>query len=136
MVQTLPSAHHFLSEIIGKTQVRGNVELRSGKNSYSITDIPANTISEDNLVFKQEIGTARTICQAMMDEFGGDYLGTEFSIGNKKNILDSVFLKRAVKVSMVASKYDGKYAETDYDYQLDLNPLARKYPKLKPKIQT
>jgi hypothetical protein len=124
----------ILSEIIGKTQVRGNVELRSGKNNYSITDIPANTISEDSLVFKQEIGTASTICQVMLDEFGRDYIDVEFSNGSKKNILDSVFLKRAVKVSTVASDYDKKYAETDYDYQLNLNPLAGKYPKLNVKI--
>jgi len=61
-------------------------------------------------------------------------LNLEFSKGNKKNILDSIFLKRAVKVSMVAENFDEKYAETDFDYQLDLNPLKKKYPNLDKKI--
>ena len=124
----------FLADIIGKTQVKGTVELKSGKRHFLITDIPANTINEESNVFKQEIGTATTICQAMLDVFGNDYVDVEFSKGNKKNLLDSVFLKRAIKVSMVAENYDKKYSETDFDYQLDLNPLTGKYPKLGIKI--
>ena len=49
-------------------------------------------------------------------------------------MLDSIFLKRAVKVSMVAENYNEKYSETDFDYQLDLSPLTKKYPKLDKKI--
>ncbi len=124
----------FLADIIGKTQVKGTVELKSGKRHFLITDIPANTINEKSNVFKQEIGTAITICQVMLDVFGVDYINIEFSKGNRKNLLDSVFLKRAIKVSMVAENYDKKYSETDFDYQLDLKPLAKKYPKLDIKI--
>ena len=124
----------ILSEIIGKTQVKGTVDLKIGKMHYQITDIPANTISEESLVFKQEIGTFRIICQVMLDVFGNDYIQSEFTRGNKKNILDSVFLKRATKVSMIAKNYNKKYSETDYDCVLDLNPLKPKYPKLDVKI--
>jgi hypothetical protein len=125
----------ILSEFTSKTQVRGNVELEYKHAKYTITDIPANTISEDSLVFKQEIGAARTICQAMLDVFGRDYLDLEFPRGTvKKNILDSKFLKRAVKVFMVAKVYDKKFGETDFDYQLDLTPLLSKYPNLNKKI--
>ena len=124
----------FLADIIGKTQVKGTVELKSGKRHFLITDIPANTINEESNVFKQEIGTAITICQVMLDVFGDDYLNLEFSKGNKKNLLDSIFLKRAIKVSMVAENYDEKYSETDFDYQLDLNPLTKKYPKLDKRV--
>ena len=124
----------LLSEIIGKTQVKGTVDLKSGKQNFLITDIPANTINEQSLVFKQEIGTATTICQTMLDVFGNDYLDLEFSREAQKNLLDSVFLDRAVKVSMVAKNYEKKYSETDFDYQLNLNPLTKKYPKLRIKI--
>ena len=64
----------FLADIIGKTQVKGTVELESGKGHFLITDIPANTINEESNVFKQEIGTAITICQVMLDVFEDDYL--------------------------------------------------------------
>lgn len=124
----------LLSEVIGKTQVRGYVELQFNGQNYSIIDIPANTISEDSLVFKQEIGTARTICQVLLDVFGQDYLDLEFSGGKKKNLLDSVFLKRATKVSMIAQNFDSQYGETDFDYQLSLSPLTKNYPNLKKKI--
>jgi len=80
-------------------------------------DIPANTIIENGWVFMQEIGTATTICQVLLDIFGQDYLDLEFSTGNKKSILDSIFLKRATKISMIAKTYDTKYGETDFDYQ-------------------
>jgi len=82
----------------------------------------------------QEIGTATTICQVLLDIFGQDYLDLEFSTGNKKSILDSIFLKRATKISMIAKTYDTKYGETDFDYQLDLTPLSKKYPNMKGKI--
>jgi hypothetical protein len=123
-----------LSEIIGKTQVKGTVDLKKGGMYFQLIDIPANTISEESLVFKQEIGTARVICQVMLDIFGNDYLQSEFTKGNKKSILDSVFMKRATKVMMVAENYNKKYSETDYDYGLDLTPLNSKYPKLDVKI--
>lgn len=124
----------ILSEFVHKTQVKGRVELKYDELTYEITDIPANTISEQSLVFKQEIGAARTICQAMLDVFDKDYLDTEFSTENRKSILDSVFIKRAIKVSMVAENYEQKYGETDFDYLLDLSPLSEKYPKSTIKI--
>jgi len=124
----------ILSEFIGKTQVKGNVELEYSGRSYTITDILASTISEDSLVFKQEIGVANTICQAMLDVFGKDYLDKEFSRSVRKSILDSIFLKRAIKVCMIATNYEEEYGETDFDYQLDLTPLSKKYPNLKMKI--
>ena len=121
----------LLSEFTGRTQVRGDVKLSHNRRSYSITDIPANTISEESLVFKQEIGAARAICQAMLDAFNEEYLNVEFASGNTKKILDSKFLRRAVQVSMAAEQYDRKYAETDFDYQLDLRPLSKKFPSLR-----
>lgn len=124
----------ILSEFIGASQVKGKVILRHNRGLYTITEIPSNTISEDSLVFKQEIGTARTICQAMLDVFGEDYLKVEFAKGSEIELLDSTFLKRAVKVSMVARDYDRKFGETDFDYQLDLNPLSTSYPKMKMRI--
>lgn len=124
----------LLAEVIGKTQVRGSADLQFKGQTYSITDIPANTISEDSLVFKQEIGTARIICQVLLDIFGQDYIDLEFSGGKKKSLLDSAFLKRAVKVSMIAPNFDSHYGETDFDYQLDLAPLTKRHPKLEKKI--
>lgn len=124
----------LLSEFIGRAQVRGTVELGYGLGKYMIVDIPANTISEDSLVFKQEVGAARTICQAMLDVFGEEYLSAEFPAGTlTKNILDSKFLKRAVQVSMVTKGYDRKYAETDFDYQLILDPLQRQAANVRKK---
>jgi hypothetical protein len=70
----------------------------------------------------------------MLDVFGRDYIDVEFSKSPSKNILDSVFIKRAVKVSMVAKNYEKKYGETDFDYELDLAPLSAKFPKLRQKI--
>jgi hypothetical protein len=67
-------------------------------------------------------------------ELRKDYLETEFSTGCKKSILDSIFLRRAVKVSMIAKNYEKKYGETDFDYQLDINPLSTKYPSSRIKI--
>jgi hypothetical protein len=124
----------ILSDFIGKTQVRGTAELRLNKKIYEITDIPANTISEESLVFEQEIGTARTICQAMLDVFGDDYIDLEFSNRNRKPILDSVFLGRGIKVSMVAKNYEKRFGETDFDYKIDLSPLSKRYPNLDSKI--
>jgi hypothetical protein len=124
----------LLSEVVGKTQVRGNAEIRFGRQKYSLADIPANTIIENGWVFMQEIGTAIIICQVLLDIFGQDYIDLEFSNGNKKSILDSIFLKRAIKVSMIAKNYNSKYGETDFDYQLDLTPLARKHPNVEGKI--
>jgi hypothetical protein len=124
----------ILSEFIGKTQVRGTVSFRHSGKTYEIRDIPSNTISEDSLVFKQEIGAARTICQAMLDVFNSEYVNIEFSGSLNKSILDSIFIKRAVKVSTVAKNYEKKYGETDFDYQLDLNPLSARFPNLKSKI--
>jgi hypothetical protein len=115
-----------LSEFIGRTQVKGRAELDFARKKYTILDIPANTISEDSLVFKQEVGAAATICQAMLDVFGQEYLNIEFQ-GNISaiSLLDSKFLKRAVKISMVARNYERKYAETDFDYQLDLSAISK-----------
>ena len=117
----------ILSEFIGRTQVKGKVELDFERKKYTILDIPANTISEASLVFKQEVGAAATICQAMLDVFGQEYMNIEFQ-GNTSaiSLLDSKFLKRAVKISMVAQNYERKYAETDFDYQLDLSPISRR----------
>lgn len=120
----------LLSDVIGKTQVTGTVELAFKTQQYFITDIPANTIIENGWVFKQEIGTAKTICQAMLDVFGQDYIDIEFAKVNKKKILDSEFLRRATKISEIAVNYDKAYSETDFDYQLNLAPLATKYPNL------
>jgi len=123
----------LLSEFTGRTQVKGETKLLHNGQTYSITDIPANTISEESLVFKQEVGAARAICQAMLDVFGEEYLDVEFDPENSKKILDSKFLRRAVQVSMAAKQYDRKYAETDFDYQLDLRPLTKKFPSLRGK---
>ena len=123
----------LLSEFTGRTQVKGEAKLLHKGRTYSITDIPANTISEESLVFKQEIGAARAICQAMLDIFDEEYLNLEFESDTTKKILDSRFLSRAVQVSMAAKQYDKEYAETDLDYQLDLRPLSKKFPSLRGK---
>jgi hypothetical protein len=70
----------------------------------------------------------------MLDVFGEDYVDLEFSKGTRKPILDSVFLGRSVKVSMVAKNYEKKFSETDFDYKLDLGPLSKRYPNLDSKI--
>jgi hypothetical protein len=118
----------LLSDVIGKTQVRGTADFTFNSQQYTIAGIQANTIIENGWVFKQEIGTAKTIWQAMVDMFGQNYIDLEFSTGNKKSILDSVFLKRAAKISEVANNFEKQYAETDFDYQLNLAPLTKKYP--------
>ena len=48
--------------------------------------------------------------------------------------MSSKFLKRASKISEIAANYDTNYAETDFDYDLDLTPFTKKYPKLTGKI--
>jgi hypothetical protein len=122
----------LLSEFTGRTQVKGTVELNY-HGRYMITNIPANTISEESLVFKQEIGAARTICQVMLDVFGEEYLSIEFGKELTKTLLDSQFLKRASQVSMVAKEYDSEYAETDFDYELRLEPLRHQISSLRRK---
>jgi hypothetical protein len=124
----------ILSEIIGKTQVRGKVEFTFCRNHYSITDIPSNTTSEGTWVFKQEIGAARTICQALVDTFGQEYVDLEFGRERTINLVKSKFLRRASKVSEVASQFESDYAETDFDYELSFKELSIKYPCLKTKL--
>jgi hypothetical protein len=62
----------------------------------------------------------------MLDVFGEEYLSAEFPGGAlTKSVLDSKFLKRAIQVSTVTKGYDRRYGETDFDYQLDLDPLSK-----------
>ena len=69
----------------------------------------------------------------MLDVFGEEYLSAEFGKELTKTLLDSHFIKRASQVSMVAKQYDPEYAETDFDYELRLDPMRDQIPSLRRK---
>lgn len=117
---------NFFSEYIERTQISGNLSFKQNHIDYTITDIKANTINENGLVYTHEIGVPKTICEAMSTVFGSKYLDKEFGTNCKLKINDSKFLHRAKKINTIAHKIDEKFANTDYDWELDLSPIGIK----------
>jgi len=124
-------------QYIGRSQVKGSFSIVERGVTYSVTDIPVNSLAERNLVYYHEVGAPYVIFQALNDLYRGrdvkssspnKFLDVEFVSRNKFDITlgESVCLSRAVKVKDTIPDYDGPFESTDYDYVLDLSPLGRR----------
>jgi len=121
------------SQYTGRAQVKGSFIIVDKGKDYKITDISANTFSEKNSVYFQEVGTAYVIYQVLADIFQimsqdksspNQFISTEFSNNNELPIYKSKFIGRAERVADIAKIYRKDFGKTNYDYVLRLDGLG------------
>lgn len=110
-------------EFTGKSHEKGKVVIPA-EQKREIYNIPINSLSSRNRVYKQELGVANTLCHLLLELFQKTYLDVEFGDKRKITSKETSVLKRNFLVSNVSGEEDSDYSECDYDYLVNLEELG------------
>lgn len=113
----------LFKEFTGKSHEKGKVTIPAERRR-EIYNIPINSLSSRNRVYKQELGVANTLCHLLLEFFHEDYLDAEFGDRRKITPKETAVLKRNFRVSNISNEGDSDYSECDYDYLTDLEELG------------
>jgi len=105
------------------SQVIGKARFKYKSKAFQINGISTNTLSKGNACYKQEIGTPQAICSALSSCFEDEFIYNEFDGSQEIHINQSKYFKRAFQIKNFR-QYNDAFANTDYDYVVDLNPLG------------
>jgi hypothetical protein len=140
LARDLPSTNQvfwsIFSQYTGHTQVTGSFSIIVKGSEYSVTDIPVNSFIEKGYVYYHEVGVPYAIFQVLQETLEekayrsfkeNQFLKIEFYSKKSIGFHESHFLKKAERVSDIATTFNTKYKLTDYDYVLHLSPLGLKH---------
>lgn len=113
----------FFRIFTGAKQETALVTLKNDYR-YEIGGIPINSLTKRSLTYAQEAGVPNVLCHLVLEKFGDKYLKMEFRGKNKIRYREAKILGRAFHVHKIHGEENNKYADSDYDYILDLEPLG------------
>lgn len=91
---------------------------------YEVGGIPINSLTKRSLTYAQEAGVPNVLCHLVLENFGDEYLKIEFREKNKISYREAKILGRAFPVHNILGEENNRYADSDYDYILNLEPLG------------
>lgn len=112
--------YHF----IGKLRVRYTVSISIDGLSYSVTRIPIDALNENSYSYKHEAGAANTLSHALVDLFGKKYLDYEFKDKEQITYKEASVFRREYRIEQIRGEESNKFANSDYDFALCLQPLG------------
>ncbi|NIO20759.1 MAG: hypothetical protein GTN76_08490 [Candidatus Aenigmarchaeota archaeon] len=113
----------FFRIFTGAKQETALVTLKNDYR-YEMGGIPINSLTKRSLTYTQEAGVPNVLCHLVLEKFGEKYLRTEFGGKNKISYKEAKILGRAFPVHKIHGEENNRYADSDYDYILDLEPLG------------
>ena len=112
----------FFRIFTGAKQETALVTLKNDYR-YEMRGIPINSLTKRSLTYVQEAGVPNVLCHLVLEKFGDKYLKMEFRGRNKISYREAKILGRAFPVHKIHGEENNRYADSDYDYILDLEPL-------------
>jgi hypothetical protein len=113
----------FFRIFTGAKQETALVTLKNDYR-YEMGGIPINSLTRRSLTYAQEAGVPNVLCHLVLEKFGDKYLKMEFRGKNKISYREAKILGRAFPVHKIHGEENNRYADSDYDYILDLEPLG------------
>jgi len=113
----------FFRIFTGAKQETALVTLKNGYR-YEMGEIPINSLTKRSLTYAQEAGVPNVLCHLVLEKFGDKYLRMEFGGKNKISYKEAKILGRAFPVHKIHGEENNRYADSDYDYILDLESLG------------
>jgi hypothetical protein len=92
---------------------------------FLIRHIPIDALNILSSVYKHEAGVANALSHVLVEFFGDKYLNLEFNGKNEISYKDSRIFRREFQVHNIKGEETNEFADTDYDFALNLQPLEK-----------
>jgi len=92
---------------------------------FLIRHIPIDALNILSSVYKHEAGVANALSHVLIEFFGDKYLNLEFNGKNEISYKDSRIFRREFQVHNIKGEETNEFADTDYDFALNLQPLEK-----------
>jgi hypothetical protein len=92
---------------------------------YLIRHIPIDALNIRSNVYKHEAGVANVLSHVLVEFFCDKYLNLEFIGKNEISYKESVIFRREFQVRSIKGEEINEFADSDYDFALNLQPLEK-----------